>query len=234
MTPEEQKRIYEEEKERLKAQERLKKESKNKKVKKGCIGCLGIIGVATIIGLIFGLFTSENEDTFLMTEIRVSKNDAVNVRTGPGINFDIDVTGQLMKGEKLYVIKDSIQWIKFSAVPNDTSWTGWVKKDLTVSKANWDLEKYMEELNKIQKDLGFNLIDNVSISENKATLTVTNQWHLRKKQLRLQDAQTLWEIWANINSPSKPDIARIQIVDGNGNQVGGSGFLGGSIIDVKD
>lgn len=234
MTPEEQKKIYEEEKERLKAQERLKKESKNKKAKKGCFGCLGIIGIATIIGLVFGLFTSENKETVLMTEIRVSNNDGVNVRTGPGINFDILESGQLVKGEKLYVIKDSIQWIRFSLIPNDTTWTAWVKKDLTVSKTNWDLEKYMEEINKIQKDLGFILIDNVSITENKATLTVTNQWHLRNKQLRLQDAQTLWEIWANINSPSEPDKARIQIVDGNGNQVGGSGFLGGSIIDVKD
>lgn len=210
------------------------KQNKDSINKKGFIGCLLIFCIAIIVAVLFGLFGSENEDTVLMTEIRVSKNDAVNVRTGPGTNFDIDDTGQLMKGEKLYVIKDSIQWIKFSAVPNDTSWTGWVKKDLTVSKVNWDLEKYMEEINKIQKDLGFTLIDNVSISENKATLTVTNQWHLRNKQLRLQDAQTLWEIWANINNPSEPDKARIQIVDGNGNQVGGSGLLAGSVIDVKD
>lgn len=234
MTPEEQKRIYEEEKERQKAKERLKKESQKKIAKQGCIGCFGIIGITTIIALIFGLFSSGNENIDFVTEIRVSKNDGVNVRTGPGTNFDIDVTGQLMKGEKLYVIKDSIQWIKFNTVPNDTSWTGWVKKDLTVSKVNWDLEKYTEELNIIQKELGFKLIDNVSISENTATITVSNQWHVRNKQLRLQDAQTLWRLWANINNPSEVDKARIKIVDGNGNQVGGSGFLGGSIIDVKD
>lgn len=119
-------------------------------------------------------------------------------------------------------------------MPNDTSWTGWVKKDFTVSKAQWDLDRYIDEVNELQSNLGVELIDQVSVSGNKATITVTNLWHIRNKQLRLQDAQTLWEIWANINSPSDPDQARIKIVDANDNKVGGSGFLGGSVIEVDD
>lgn len=83
------------------------------------------------------------------------------------------------------------------------------------------------------------LIDRVSVrrigSDSwEATLTVTNIWHLRHKQIRLQDAQTLWEAWALIASPDDPDRARIKLVDQRGNKVGGSGLLGGSMISVDD
>lgn len=67
-----------------------------------------------------------------------------------------------------------------------------------------------------------------------AKLTMRNLWHIRHKQLRLQDAQALWRVWASIASPSKPDGARIKIVDQMGNEVGGSRILGGSLIWVDD
>ncbi len=67
-----------------------------------------------------------------------------------------------------------------------------------------------------------------------ATLTVGNTWHVRHKQIRLQDAQALWELWATIASPKEPDSARIKIVDLRGNEVGGSRILGGSLIWVDD
>ena len=67
-----------------------------------------------------------------------------------------------------------------------------------------------------------------------ATLTVKNIWHVRHKQLRLQDAQALWEAWAVIASPDAPDSARIKIVDLRGNPVGGSRVWAGSLIWVDD
>lgn len=67
-----------------------------------------------------------------------------------------------------------------------------------------------------------------------ATLTVKDIWHIRHYQIRLQDAQALWEGWATIASPREPDLARISIVDGRGNEVGGSRILAGSLIWVKD
>lgn len=62
---------------------------------------------------------------------------------------------------------------------------------------------------------------------------VQNLWHLQPYQMRLQAAQNLWQIWAMLRSPSNLDRARIKITDLNGNGVGGSGWLAGSLVDVK-
>jgi len=97
------------------------------------------------------------------------------------------------------------------------------------------LDAYVSLLNAAEVQL----IDNVSVSRIasdmwEATLTVDNLWHVRHYQVRLQDAQTLWEVWARIASPKQPDSARIKIVDQRGNEVGGSRVWGGSLIYVKD
>lgn len=76
------------------------------------------------------------------------------------------------------------------------------------------------------------IFESVKISDNTATITVSNDWHFSHYQVRLQAAQNLWECWAKINSPAEVDTSRIQIVDGNGNRVGGSRMLGGSLIWV--
>jgi hypothetical protein len=68
----------------------------------------------------------------------------------------------------------------------------------------------------------------------KATLMVKDIWHVRHYQVRLQDAQTLWKTWAMIASPKEMDNARIVLVDGNGNEVGGSRALAGSLIWVQE
>lgn len=67
-----------------------------------------------------------------------------------------------------------------------------------------------------------------------ATLTVGSLWHIKHKQVRLQDAQNLWQAWALVASPKDQDSARIRIVDHNGNEVGGSRVWGGSLIWVND
>jgi len=67
-----------------------------------------------------------------------------------------------------------------------------------------------------------------------AELTVRDHWHLRHYQIRLQDAQTLWKAWALVASPHDLDSARIKLIDHNGNEVGGSRLLGGSLIWVQD
>ena len=94
------------------------------------------------------------------------------------------------------------------------------------------LDAYMAAL----KDVG--LVKRVSVRKLgddiwEATLTVDNLWHIRHYQIRLQDAQTLWEAWARIASPNDLDKARISLVDLNGNEVGGSRWLAGSLIWVK-
>jgi hypothetical protein len=64
-------------------------------------------------------------------------------------------------------------------------------------------------------------------------ITVANGWHFQPYQLRLQGAQNLWKIWANLHAPTKPDSAHIRLVDLNGNDVGGSRALAGSLIWVQ-
>ncbi|OHB55206.1 MAG: hypothetical protein A2Y12_09270 [Planctomycetes bacterium GWF2_42_9] len=66
-----------------------------------------------------------------------------------------------------------------------------------------------------------------------ADITVANVWHYQPYQLRLQMAQNLWKAWARINSPDEPDMAKIRILDLNGNEVGGSRVWGGSLIWVQ-
>ena len=59
-----------------------------------------------------------------------------------------------------------------------------------------------------------------------------NSWHRDVYQVRYQVAQTLWKAWAGIHSPNEPDKARIDILDLNGNKVGGSRIWAGSLIWV--
>ena len=65
-------------------------------------------------------------------------------------------------------------------------------------------------------------------------ITVSNLWHTQSKQIRYQSAQNLWKIWASIHSPDSSDDARIKLVDYNGNEVGGSRVVAGSMIWVQD
>ena len=65
-------------------------------------------------------------------------------------------------------------------------------------------------------------------------ITVKNIWFVLAKGLRLQHAQTLWQVWARIHSPGDLDSSRIQLIDANENPLGGSGFLGGSSISVSN
>ena len=65
-------------------------------------------------------------------------------------------------------------------------------------------------------------------------VTVKNEWFLRVHQIRLQSAQNLWSEWAELRSPGDLGRAYIEIVDVNGNRVGGSDVLNGTAIKVDD
>lgn len=82
------------------------------------------------------------------------------------------------------------------------------------------------------------IVKGVEVEQNEdlltATLTVDNVWHVKLYQIRLQDAQALWEAWALIASPDDLDLARISIVDLRGNEVGGSRVWAGSLIWVQE
>lgn len=65
-------------------------------------------------------------------------------------------------------------------------------------------------------------------------VTVTNAWHHMHRQERLQGAQTIQRAWALVRSRDHPDAARLELVDLNGNEVGGSRVWGGTLIWVQD
>ena len=108
------------------------------------------------------------------------------------------------------------------------------REEVARAAANARLDRFIRNVNELQSELGLKLVDRVSIRDATATLTVTNLWHVRQKQIRLQDAQVLWQLWAQIASPENLDHARLKLVDGMGNSVGGSRILAGSLIWVVD
>lgn len=72
-------------------------------------------------------------------EVRVCPRDGINIRTGPGTNYVKDQSGQLAKSERLYVLEEKNGWIRFRVTSKDVGWSGWVKKNLTVSREEWEL-----------------------------------------------------------------------------------------------
>lgn len=106
-------------------------------------------------------------------------------------------------------------------------------------------EEYQQKKAKLKRDLDSfvttlktagidnSIIDRCSANDNELTIVVTNAWHFQPYQIRLQAAQNLWNLWAKLRSPNDPDKARIELTDYNGNSVGGSRWLAGSLIWVK-
>lgn len=84
-------------------------------------------------------------------EVRVCPRDGINIRIDPGIDHEKDPRGQLKKGEELYIVQDEDGWIRFRFTEESSGWSGWVKKDLTVSKVQWESIKAEEEKEKIYK-----------------------------------------------------------------------------------
>lgn len=193
------------------------------------------IGAIIIIAIIDPVDpVNEEPKRDLVLAERYIKAKEANIRIGPGVNFEIDPSSPILKNERIFVHEEIDNWLKFTVLESDTSWFGYVSKDLTTTANGIYLDRYISSVNKLQTELGFQLIESISVSDNKAKITVSNIWHTRNKQLRLQDAQGLWEIWASIRSPKDPDKARIELVDLRGNKVGGSRSLAGSLIQVND
>jgi hypothetical protein len=95
-----------------------------------------------------------------------------------------------------------------------------------------DLVRFKTIIKSIDIDNSF--IDRCSVEDNELVIVVTDVWHEQPYQLRLQTAQNLWNLWAKIRSLRDPDEARIKLTDYNGNSVGGSRWLAGSLIWVQE
>ena len=100
-------------------------------------------------------------------------------------------------------------------------------------KQKENLDRFMKNVEEAHKNSDQRVVARISVSEYTARITVDNSWHVVSYQIRLQVAQNLWKAWADIASPKDLDKARIELVDFNDNEVGGSRAWGGSLIWVQ-
>lgn len=75
------------------------------------------------------------------------------------------------------------------------------------------------------------IVNNVrrGYDDDQLVIIVKNTWFIIPKQIRLQHAQNLGEVWARIHSPQRLEQSRISLVDINENSLGGSSGLFGTI-----
>ena len=55
------------------------------------------------------------------------------IRTGPGMKYKNDDTGELLETDPLYVLEERDGWIRFRVTKKDLGWSAWIQKDLTAS-----------------------------------------------------------------------------------------------------
>jgi hypothetical protein len=59
--------------------------------------------------------------------------EGTNIRVGPGMNYAVDETGTLGENEILYVLEEKDDWVRFRVTREDSGWSAWIKKDITIS-----------------------------------------------------------------------------------------------------
>lgn len=118
-------------------------------------------------------------------EVRVCSQDGINIRKGPGTNFEKDESGQLFEGEKLYVLGERDGWIHFRVTVEDIGWSGWVKKNYTVF-ASSDQKNQQDEI-QLLKETGLLVSINPQINE----------------------AFVMPEIWNKLDYQTKENIGRV-------------------------
>lgn len=99
------------------------------------------------------------------------------------------------------------------------------------------LEDYLKKINEVGMNQYLELVSYkyADTSECSIVIKVRNTWHYQQKQIRLQAAQNLWNLWSQeYYLEDTKDNCRMELVDLNGNNVGGSSWLGGSVVNVKD
>ena len=91
----------------------------------------------------------------------VCQSDGINIRTGPGTHYSKDSSGQLFKGENIYVLEEKKGWLQFRVTPKDVGWSGWVLKRLVTDeiKSSTSTQKQYKNVN---PPLKFEFVNTVS------------------------------------------------------------------------
>ncbi len=155
-------------------------------------------------------------------------------------NYQRNIYGDLYERHRICMYRkqlltgiDEIEWLqqkgRFAHLTGQTMPmnTG----PIAVNPQSSDLQTFTDVLKNAGVDSS--IIARTSQREDTLTIVVGNVWHHQHYQDRLQVAQNLWKIWAHIRSPNDLDSARLKLTDLNGNVVGGSRLLAGSLIWVK-
>jgi hypothetical protein len=109
---------------------------------------LGVIFIMAFISSLLSPFASDSDDfssssptaeKLEIVDVRAAKTGVFikdeDIRTGPGMDYANDETGELMESETIYVLDEKNGWIKFRVTKQDEGWSAWVRKDLTISIA---------------------------------------------------------------------------------------------------
>ena len=91
--------------------------------------------------------------------------------------------------------------------------------------------EFLELLNRTEMSKSIRAIGR-GANNHELRLEVQRSWHSQPYDVRLKAAEVLWQAWAEIHSPDDLDIARVQLVDSAGKEVGGSRDSAGSRIWV--
>ncbi len=159
-------------------------------------------------------------------------------------NVELSPSSKELRGFVTTVREDHARMVEQQKIAEEAKDKAEVaKKEAEKEKQKRDSEKEtrkrLDTLISVLEKLKITVVESVSVQQIstdiwEATIKVRNSWHIKPYQIRLQDAQNLWSAWATIASPKEPDSARIKIVDFNGNEVGGSRVLAGSLIWVQE
>ena len=90
---------------------------------------------------------------------------------------------------------------------------------LRYDKRNDKVQEHLKTFLEFTKDTP---VTRVSSYSDKIKVTVSNQFFLVPKQVRLQFAQNFLSLWIQIHCPDEPQVAGLKIVDQNDNEIGGS------------
>jgi len=130
--------------------------------------------------------TNSSSTVEKIIEVRVTPKDGINIRKGPGTSYEMDESGQLIKGEKIYVLEEKDGWIRFRVTLKDVGWSGWIKKDLTILESQKASSKEEDDIN-----------------------TLTESGLLLKINPQMNEAYVNPSIWNALEYQTKENISRV-------------------------
>jgi hypothetical protein len=77
------------------------------------------------------------------------------------------------------------------------------------------------------------LFSEITLSGDKVVLTTTPAWRLRSYRSRMQTVEKMWRAWARAHPSKEKKIARLELRDSSGGEVGGTSTLRGAWVEQE-